>query len=399
MKAAVVFHCFPHYRAAVLRELLESKEHDYVLVGDDRAIDPTIKKWEIEDRNRFILAPCRRYFSLLHIQRGLVRLALRKDLGAIVFIGKPYFIATWFSAALARLTGKRVLFWTIGWSRSDGGVKDVVRNLFYKLADGLLLYGHVAKMLGLDRGFPAERLHVVYNSLDYQLQREIRESVTAEEVEAIRRDLALKPGVPVVIWSSRLSPQRRLDLLIKAQATLRDEGHLVHVLLVGDGPERASLQGLAERLQVPVKFYGACYDERVLARLTMAAHVTVAPGMVGLTGMQSLAYGTPVITHSDHEAQAPESEAIQPGRTGDFFRREDVSDLARVIKKWTSTPEVDPSIRTACHQVLDRFYNPSFQRRVIDRAVHGEPADDLFWMKEQSRRAGGPAVLSELIPC
>ena len=121
MKVAIVYHCFPHYRAAVLRELLESKEHDYVLVGDDRSVEPSIRKWEIEDRSRFILAPCHRFFSLLHVQRGLVRLALRKDFEAIVFIGNPYFIATWFSAAVARLTGKRVLFWhTHGQAPAEG---------------------------------------------------------------------------------------------------------------------------------------------------------------------------------------------------------------------------------------------------------------------------------------
>jgi glycosyltransferase involved in cell wall biosynthesis len=114
----------------------------------------------------------------------------------------------------------------------------------------------------------------------------------------------------------------------------------------------------------------------------MAAHVTVSPGKVGLTALQSLAYGTPVITHDDPEAQGPEWEAIMPGRTGDFFRRGDVADLARVIRAWTREPVLAPAIRSECPRLIERFYNPVFQRRAIDRAVSGAPADDLFWMRE-----------------
>src|SRR5689334_14156613 len=34
MKVAIVYPFFPHYRAAVLRELLTRGEHDYLLVAD-----------------------------------------------------------------------------------------------------------------------------------------------------------------------------------------------------------------------------------------------------------------------------------------------------------------------------------------------------------------------------
>jgi hypothetical protein len=53
-----------------------------------------------------------------------------------------------------------------------------------------------------------------------------------------------------------------------------------------------------------------------------------------------------------------------------------------VIKKWTITEFPSPQCRADCYTLLDRFYNPVFQRRAIDRAVAGKSADDLFWMKE-----------------
>jgi glycosyltransferase involved in cell wall biosynthesis len=385
MKTALVYHFFPHYRAAVLRELLASPEHHYLLVGDTRAADASIETWTVSDSGRFQCAPCRRVGGAFVFQRGLVRLGLRRDLDAIIYLGNPYYLATWLSAGLARATGKRVLFWTHGWIREESGPKAALRRGFYRLADGLLLYGHYAKMAGLAAGFPPEKLHVIYNSLDYPAQRRAREQVDPAALSQLKRALFGDARTPMLVCSARLTPQCRFDLLLQAQARLRAEGHRVNVLLVGDGPERPALEGLARRLEVPVKFYGACYDEETLARLTMAAHVTVSPGKVGLTALQSLAYGTPVITHDDPQAQGPEWEAILPGRTGDFFRRGDVADLARVIRAWSREPVLDPAIRSACPRLIERFYNPVFQRRAIDRAVSGAPADDLFWMREPER--------------
>jgi glycosyltransferase involved in cell wall biosynthesis len=382
MKAAIVYHFFPHYRAAVLRELLRSTAHEYLLVADEKPWDATIKPWTVEDRARFLAAPCRKLISPFLFQKGLIGLGLRRDLDAVIYLGNPYFVSTWLSALLARLAGKRVLFWTHGWTRADQGIKAWLRSTFYKLSHGLLLYGHSAKMSGLAHGFPLENLHVVYNSLDYEKQKAVRESIADDHVRSLMQTLFKNPNWPIVICSARLSQSCRFDLLLEAQAQLRDEGHPLNVLLIGDGPEREALRAQAERLRLPVHFYGACYDEAVLAHLTMGAHVTVSPGKIGLTAMQSLAYGTPVITHDDFEEQGPEWEAIVPGRTGDFFRRGDVADLARVIRAWTDTPLTRPEICAECHRVLERFYNPAFQRRAIDRAISGQPADDLFWLKE-----------------
>jgi glycosyltransferase involved in cell wall biosynthesis len=382
MKTAVVYHFFPHYRAGVLRELLRSPEHDYLFVADDESVEPTIKKWDIEDRARFLLAPCRKLAASFLLQRGLLRLGWRRDLQAVVYLGNPYFLSTWISALVARLTGKRVLFWTHGWTRHESGGKAVLRNLFYRIADGLLLYGHIAKMSGIRKGFAPDKLYVIYNSLDYEAQKQVRDRIDLAALPALKLRLFGEAHVPMVICCARLTPACRFDLLLQAQARLQAEGHRLNVLLVGDGPERTALAAQAKRLHVPVRFYGACYDENLLAEFTMAAHVTVSPGKVGLTAMQSLAYGTPVVTHDDFEAQMPEWEAILPGRTGDFFHRNDAADLARVIRRWTSTPQPDPAVRTECHRLVDRFYNPAFQRRAIDRAVRGAPADDLFWARE-----------------
>jgi hypothetical protein len=75
--------------------------------------------------------------------------------------------------------------------------------------------------------------------------------------------------------------------------------------------------------------------------------------------------------------QAPESEVIIPGYNGDLFKHGDTDDLAACIKRWTQSDRVDEATRQKCHEVIDRYYNPEFQRYVIDRAISGEPAEDV----------------------
>ena len=244
------------------------------------------------------------------------------------------FLSTWFAALIARLTRKRVLFWTHGWIRNEQGIKAAIRNLFYRLPHGLLLYGNRAKMIGVENGFARDTLYVVYNSLDYEAQRIARAKITDNHTKQVRRMLFPHSSNPVLICTSRLIRLRGLELVLGAMAELRGQGFETSLLLVGAGPEREYLGKMAMDLRLAVHFYGSCYDEDRLAELIMSANVTVAPGKVGLTAMHSLVYGTPVITHNDPAEQMPEWEAIVPGQTGDFFRRGDVHDLARTIYKW-----------------------------------------------------------------
>jgi glycosyltransferase involved in cell wall biosynthesis len=141
------------------------------------------------------------------------------------------------------------------------------------------------------------------------------------------------------------------------------------VLIVGTGPAENSLRELAAAGNVPVVFYGACYDEPTLARLFAAANVTVSPGNVGLTCMHSLGYGVPVITHDDADAQMPEWEAITPGVTGDFFSRDAVNELADAIRRWTAAPRVSETTRRHCIRMVEERYHPRVQRQLFERAA------------------------------
>jgi glycosyltransferase involved in cell wall biosynthesis len=358
-----------------MQALLNSPEYNYVMVGDKKDPDGSIKEWDVPE-DRFVFAPCIRLCGNLLWQKNLLSLAARSDLHAVVFLGNANWLSTWFAALVARLTGKRVLFWTHGWVRWDKGVKAIVRRSFYRLAHGLLLYGNWARLIGLAEGFPSDKLYVIYNSLDYEAQKAARASVTEQQLLEIRRNYCSHPDTSLLIFTGRLTKNCQLNLLVEAMAILKREGTNTTLLLVGDGPERGRLAQRAQELGLHIHFYGSCYDENTLAGLIMAANVMVSPGKVGLTALHSLVYGTPVISHGDAEYQMPEFEAIVQGKTGDLFKRDDLGDLAAVIKKWVTLPWPCEAVRQECHTAIERFYNPDFQKTTINRAVSGLPAEE-----------------------
>ncbi|MEK7477473.1 MAG: glycosyltransferase [Candidatus Coatesbacteria bacterium] len=379
----VVYHAIAHYREPVFRALgsQHGKNPRYHFYAGEDARDPSLK---VVTTNRASSALADLGFPLTAVsnhwllgrflwQSGILRLAAGKQVDTIIFLGNVYFLSTWVGAVAARITGKRVLMWGHGFIRDEGGLKGLLRSCFFRLAHGQLVYHRRARDILIRKGFDPTRIWVVFNSLDYSLQRQLRDRLTDMDLKASRERLFGQSDSPVLLWIGRLTPQKKLDQLFEAAGLLRREGVAANLLLVGDGPQRKTLEDLAGRLGLAehVRFYGACHAEREIAPLIMLSSLCIAPGEVGLTCMHALAYGVPVITHGDFDNQMPEYEAIMPGVSGDFFERDSVKDLARVIHSWLTRTDSRRARQRDCIEVIERCYNPDVQASIINAAVEG----------------------------
>lgn len=373
----VIYHFYPHYRKPVVEALARSERADFAFVGDDHEYLDSVEPAHLSAQVRFHLAPTRHLFGPFMWQWGAIRWAIRKEFDTVVMHAVPHWPCTWIGAALARLLGKRVFFWGHGYLVRPRGLKGILRRLFYAIPTDHMFYSRLSKMYAMETGWPPERLHVIHNSLDTDAQRSIREGFTPGHRRQIREALFGDAAAPVIGCTSRLIPMRRLHELLEAVALLKKRGVQANVLLVGDGPERRRLETLARELGLRVHFEGACYDEARIGSLIMSCNVTVSPGKTGLTAVHSIGYGVPVVSHGDPDDQGPEWEAIIPGRTGSYFQAGRIDSLADAIEPWLRASETDPAVREACVQLVQRFWNPTFQCRAIERAVCGEPAQDL----------------------
>jgi glycosyltransferase involved in cell wall biosynthesis len=371
ISVAFIYHFFPHYRAGVIKEL--SRRFASTFVGDSKGAEG-IRAYQFEGVGRFHLVNTW-YLGRFVFQPGVVWYCLTASHDAFVFLANPNHVSTWVAALAVRIRGKRVVFWGHGFKSSNSSLKNLARKLFFGIAHGFYTYGWRAKKNAIALGSREESVYVGFNSLDYESQRPVRDSL-------MQRDLPDVAGAGIRIFCiSRLTELCRYDMLLEATVLVRQGGLSCSITIVGEGPERASLEAQALDLGLDVAFLGAIYDEGEIAKLVFDADVTVSPGKVGLTAMHSLMYGTPVISNDNFVSQMPEVEAIVPGRTGEFFREGDVTDLASTLLAFKSRFPSRAQTRSHCFQMMDSIYNPDRQAQIMTLAVRGRPApkgDDAF---------------------
>ena len=386
---AVMFSFFAHYREAIMRRLCRQERPGprYTLIAGLRTnvpglkiIDPALAARPVAGgglRWRIV-----RNFWLRNVylwQTRVIRTTVSREFDTLIYFGHRGIVTTWISVLLARLLGKRTLFWGHAFRQDRSGPRGLSNLWFQKLPHGLLLVGNRARRIALAHGFRDETLYVVFNALDYDAQKHLRETIAPQRVARVRTGNFDHPDRPLLVTTARLDRRKRLDMLIDAVQRLADGGVDVNVLIVGDGESRAELAARIERLHLAdrVKLPGACHDEDELCAMYSAADLCVIPGAAGLTVMHAMVYGTPVITHDDPDDHGPEFEAILPGRTGAFFRRDDTDDLARAIADWLAAQTRRDAVRQECQRVIDTWYTPAFQAEIINAAVAGTPATDL----------------------
>lgn len=146
---------------------------------------------------------------------------------------------------------------------------------------------------------PAARVHVVPNGI---------EAARFRFDEGSRRATRARTGLPerafVVGGVGRLVPGKRFDVLVRAVAALPG----AHLLLAGDGPERAALRTLAAELGAQGRIhllgerdpFGDSPDGRTpgIPALLCAMDVFVSPSKeeaFGLAVVEALAAGLPVL--------------------------------------------------------------------------------------------------------
>lgn len=133
----------------------------------------------------------------------------------------------------------------------------------------------------IERGIPAARVVVVENAVDPPPSR-----------------IVPRAAEPLFVYVGRLQRYKRVDLLIDAARTLREEGHTFRVMIVGQGPDRARLERLVRRHHgLPVTFPGSIPDaerDDLLARAWANVLMSRKEGF-GLTVLEASRMSTPSV--------------------------------------------------------------------------------------------------------
>jgi glycosyltransferase involved in cell wall biosynthesis len=300
-------------------------------------------------------------------QEGVWKLIFKPYKHYIISSSEGY-ASNWVLLIVGRILGKKVYPWTHGMKGVSRGKAKSFKKLFYKLCHRILLYGEFSKNFMMQEGFKNDKLWLINNSLDHENQLLIRQTLRPNRIFIDY----FENEYPVIAYIGRIQKSKKLGMLIEALSSLNSKGVLCNLVLIGNKTDDASIEGLVKKHGVTsqVWFYGPCYEENVIAPLLYNSDVCVSPGPIGLTAIHSLTFGLPVITNNDLKNQMPEFEAITPGVTGDFFEKDNLEDLCSKIEQWINlAPEKREMARIAAYRVIDQKYNPTYQIKVLKRAL------------------------------
>lgn len=358
----LIYNLAPKYRECIF--LLIDKTYNCKWYFGDN--DTDIKKLDPKILSNATFLKNIRICGNWYWQKGTTKLCNQQDYSTFLITGDPYCISTWILAIKIRLfyPKKHLYFWSHGWSGKESKLVGLIKKVFFKLANGVFLYGDYAKQLMEKKGFHSSRLFVIHNSLNHKEHIEIRKELKPSDIYSSY----FNNNNPVLVFIGRLTAIKRLDMLIYAAKQMKDVGIPVNLVFVGDGVMHDNLAELVSSLGLNkfVWFYGACYDDYKNAELIYNADLCVAPGNVGLTAIHAMSFGTPIITHNNFPYQMPEFEAILEGKTGAFFEYGNVESLVETIRTWITKKQNNRTeIRQACFDEIDNNWTPQFQINVI----------------------------------
>jgi len=308
-----------------------------------------------------------KYYSQSNIlwQSGVLWPLICKRFDVFIISNKMTHLFYWLVIICCKIRGIKIVFWSHGMQGNEIGFKFWLKKKYLNIADLNLVYSHYNKRLMKASGIPSAKIKIASNSLDYEVQDKLYREI-AEKDKDYYKQMFFKNENKVILFIGRLLSTKRPDLIIQAAALLKNRGISLNLIFIGDGPEKTNLEEKARKLGMEncMLFAGKIYNEADLVKYFHVAELMVSPGNVGLNCIHSLAYGVPVITHSDFSHQGPEVEAIIDRQTGLFFKKDDAEDLANKMEYWLNNNSKEASSKAARERISSSF-TPAIQAQKV----------------------------------
>lgn len=171
-------------------------------------------------------------------------------------------------------------------------------------------------------GFRPEQITIVHNGV--------------QEVPPIERNPSARP---TLIYTGRLTPQKRVDAVIRALPQVLRKQPLARLHIIGQGPDRPRLERLVWKLGLAnnVRFHGYL-AAHVRDEITAAAWLAVCPSSMegwGVSCVEASARGLPVVASDVNGLR----DSVRDGETGVLVPPGDVNALADAINALIADPE------------------------------------------------------------
>lgn len=229
-------------------------------------------------------------------------------------------------------------------------VKGLLKRLFFSFCDGFFSYGERGRSYLIHYGAPShkvfQRCQAAALPHGYSMEHSLQQRIA----------LAPSADTPRFLYVGRLSPEKSLDVLLKAFVQVRQALPAAKLVLVGSGQQRQELADLSSSLGLDdVVLFAGSMDTAALAIEYAKASCLVLPSFSepwGLVVNEALSYGCPVVV-SHRCGCVPELVEGKP--TGFVFEAGNVDELASKLVAVPATFANVEATARSCLDLISRF--------------------------------------------
>ena len=222
------------------------------------------------------------------------------------------------------------------------GVKKRVKAAWIRWLDrhvsGFFACGSLGRAYWESYGIAADRIFISPYEPDYRLIRGLDDDAIA----AAQRRYGLEPSRRSLVFSGRLVPVKRADLLIDAFNRLADDRPEWDLVIIGDGELREALQArVRPDLNERVIWPGFLAEQREVSRIYRACDVLVLPSDYepwALVVNEAAAAGLAIVASDVVGAAA---ELVAQGDNGFTFPAGDGEALLSALRRVTDPDRID----------------------------------------------------------
>jgi glycosyltransferase involved in cell wall biosynthesis len=286
-KLGILQRVLPPYRAPLFDALAKACRGGLnVCAGEPASYDtlPVVDKLNVATlvraRNRHLF----REPIYLCWQSGVLDWLQHWQPDVLITEANPRYPVTRLARRWMHKRGRPVLGWGLGvmpLSQGFDKLRAWGRRRFITGFDGIIAYSSRAADQYHALGMPRDRIFVAKNAATMKPTKPLPQ-----------RSLAFGTR-PIVLFVGKINEPKRVDLLIKACATIKDEFN-PQLRIVGEGPAVPDLKALAKSILPDIEFTGQKQGAELDA-LFDSADVFVLPGLGGLAIQESMSHGLPVI--------------------------------------------------------------------------------------------------------
>jgi glycosyltransferase involved in cell wall biosynthesis len=254
----------------------------------------------------------------------------------------------------------------------------LVNMVLSRVAGPSFAVAHDLRKYMLEEGFLDSRLGVIHNGIEIGPVPDERARAEA------RRQLAVPADAFVVGTVARLDPVKDFPTLVAAVARVGTRIPSVVLAVVGDGPERATIERAIAQTGAPVRMLGYSSAVRqLLPGFDAYANSSISEG-ISLTILEAMAAALPVV--ATRVGGTP--EVVIDGETGRLVSARSVDEMAAAILALAESPARARDMGAAGRTRVERAFN-------IDRMVedYAREYDRLIGRADTASAATAPTTV------